>query len=1069
MKMMKRILTLALVVALMIQTLVIPALAAAGDGEVLATYNAEIMDVKGGADAIATLTFDDGRDASVSKLVPLLEQYGLRASLMLVPYRIEGNYGGGYSNVSQVLGYISTGTVNVESHGLSHLPIAPEKTAAGDTHPDYREGAFSDTNVYNETKGALDGVNSSNVLNSSGSVVSFGKITGLKTMFPNEDILTFAVPGSSYRDEAMDAVMQYYYAARRNLKGSSSVWQTLDPTDDYANGGWYNPYITWLTVKGNSTLLAEKLAYLDTCVNNKGWFIAGAHDIVDNPTGGNDDMTPADAAAIFAKMKEYQDSGRLWVATYSDAVKYIRERQNSTVSQYATADGLFVKVNMAEETENGLPLPIDVFDMPLTVRVEIPDGWTKVRFRQIQNGRLVESYVNTVTSGGRTFALVDVFPDGSAAYLSDGNTELPRTEVENVSIAGAKGGANGIVTMTFDDGIYDTAVLLNKLFAEYGLSGSLMLITDRTNTSSGKSTTEWNAIFDKGYLEPQSHSSNHVHIGNNPLDAAGLDEEIGGSYRDLLRDFASFDPLTFAVPNSNYGATQYDVVDNYFYAARGGDCVLSYNSVKGQVQSLSPAFGYGLGSWYRPYMVRMQPNQPGYAATNSPSQIVDYITNKIAKDGGWFISITHGVVTDDSPSANPTDGSEPADMTESQARQIFAAMQQLQESGKIWVATYSEATKYLRERQSSTVTAYTTADGMYVDLTMATETEDGLPLSPEVFNLPLTVKVQVPSTWGKLTYTQAGVSKEVECFSEAGVKFAYIDLKPNGGTASIINTGDPTGYVESLGMKQNVAAESSLTLNLYLPKTSLVSGVYVGRTELAPTAHGEDMLAYSVGDINVIDIYNEYSFTLKFTKNSGYSDYVLKMSVMSYFEALAANTAVTAEERQLAYNFLVFAKASMVKFSSGADTSRVDAVIAALAAAGCTPASGSAVPSDLGTLTNVLVAADMAINEKPYYLFYVKSDFTGTLTVSYTDAAGAHSTTYEVVNGYYHCKDYVIYEVPSVYNLASELTVTATGKIGDADVSAAGKYSMKNYTDGVNSDFVRALYSWVLAADAYTD
>ncbi|MBQ7363499.1 MAG: polysaccharide deacetylase family protein [Clostridia bacterium] len=1038
MKSIKKILTLALALVMMAQAVVIPALADTGDGEVTATYDAVIMDVKGGADAIATLTFDDGRDASVSKLVPLLEQYGLRASLMLVPTRVEGQSGTAYTTVAGLKSYLATGTVGIESHGYSHMYIAPEGTA------DYVEGNFTDANVKNETAGSL---------------------TYLNTKFPNEDVLTFAVPGSSYRDEAMDAVMDYFYAARRNTKGSSSVWQTLNPADNAEAGGWYNPYITWLTMKDEAGL-NDRLAYLETCVINKGWFIAGAHDIADNPDSSLEDMTPATLSALLAKMKEYQDAGKLWVATYTDATKYVRERQNSTVTEYSTADGLFVKINMNEETENGLPLSTDVFDMPLTVRVEIPDGWTKVRFRQLQNGEIFETTVDSFVSGGKTFALVDVLPDGTAGYLTDGNAPIPSTAV-NAEIAAAKGGANGIVSMTYDDGLYDTAELLNELFAEYGLEASLMLVTDKTNTSGGYTTAQWNKIFSEGYLEPQSHSSKHINVRTSTLDAAGLDEEIGGSYRDLVRDFPEYDHLTFAIPNSNYSKTELDVVNDYFYAARGGYCTL--NSKLGIPQSLSPTFGTAAGSWYNPYMVRLQPNQPVYQSTNSTEQIISYL-NKCATDGGWFISITHAVVTDDDPKANPTDGSEPADMTESQARLIFSSMQSLKESGKLWVTTYSEATKYVRERQNSTVTAYTTADGMYVELTMATETEDGLPLPADIFNLPLTVKIQVPSTWGKFTYTQGGQSTEVECFSEGGIKFAYIDLVPNGGPATLVNTGDPTGYVESLGMKHNVAADDSLTLNLYLPAESKVSGVYVGRTALAATPYGENMLVYSVGDINVTDINSEYKITLKFVSSTGYSDYVMTLSVISYFESLANSISVTAEEKQLAYNFLLFARASVVKFAAPntmPDTSRADAVIQKLEAQGCTPASSTAAPSDLGTLTNVLTAADMAINEKPYYLFYIKEGFTGTLTVSYNDSTGTHTTEYAVVNGYYHCKNYVIFEVEGVYSLASELTIAATGKIGEADVTASGKYSMKNYSDGVGSDYVRQLYSWVLAADAY--
>ncbi len=1052
----KKIMTFALTAALAVQALALPAFADTGDGAVTATYNAAIMDVKGGADAIASMTFDDIRTPSTNKLVELLAEYELRASLMLIPYRVEGFYGGNTAVIADINRYLATGTVGVESHGLTHLYMAPEG------HSDYPISAFTPENIYNETKGALVGVNSTTIYDSG--FKTFGKITGLQTMFPDQDILTFAVPGSSYRPEAMAEVMKYYYAARSNAGRPSSGAQTLDPADTADAGGWYNPYMTWLSIRGDQTKLESVLSYLDTCVNNKGWFITGAHDISENPSNALDDMTPADAEALFAKLKEYQDAGKLWVATYSDATKYVRERQNSTAVEYSTADGLFVKVNMNETTENGLPLSTDVFDMPLTVRVEIPDGWTKVRFRQLQAGVMVENTVDSFVdaSTGKTFALVDVFPDGTAGWLTDGNAELPKTDITDVSIAAAKGGANGIVSMTFDDGIYDTALLLNELFAEYGLKGSLMLITD---TMGGHTPAQWNEVFNKGYLVPESHSATHLNkdaITSEDI----LEHEVDDSYYKLRESFPDYDSLTFAIPYSSYTLEQNQRVNSFFYAARSGACALSTNAYKGQIQSLDPDMGYGVGSWYNPYMVRLQTNQPVYNATNSAEKIVEYI-NKIAKDGGWFISLTHAVVKDDDPKATAAD---PADMTESQARIVFAAMQRLQEQGKLWVTTYTDATKYVRERQNSTVTAYQTVDGMFVELEMATETEDGLPLPEDIFNMPLTVKVAVPSTWGKLTYSQGGVSKEVACVKEAGANFAYIDLIPNGGPASLVNTGDPTGYIQSLGMKQNVSADDSLTYNLYLPKVSKITGVYAGRTALTSVPYGENMLAYSLGDINITDIERGYSITLKFDPSTGYSDYVMNVSVLSYFEALANSADVTADEKSLAYNFLDFAGATIKKFAEEGtvpNTDRIEEVLAKLREQGATSAIGTATPSNLGTLGSVLTAADMAINEKPYFLFYVKEGFTGTLTVSYTDSTGPHSTAFEVVNGYYHCKGYVIFEIEGVYSLASELTITATGKIGGADVAASGNYSMKNYADGVNSEYVNKLYSWVLAADAY--
>ena len=98
-----------------------------------------------------------------------------------------------------------------------------------------------------------------------------------------------------------------------------------------------------------------------------------------------------------------------------------------------------------------------------------------------------------------------------------------------------------------------------------------------------------------------------------------------------------------------------------------------------------------------------------------------------------------------------------------------------------------------------------------------------------------------------------------DCKAENGSRFAYIDLVPNGGTASITNVGDPTEYVESLGMKQSVAAAESLTYNLYIPTDSHVEKVYNGLNLLTGEVMDNGMTKYSVGDKYTLKASDVYS------------------------------------------------------------------------------------------------------------------------------------------------------------------------------------------------------------------
>ena len=1028
--MMKRIILVLTVLAMLMQSLMITGIAATTDTTV--NYDAKILQVKGGANAIATLTFDDGVHSTAELLRNELVEYDLKASLMVVPSRVQAlpPYTSGYSDVEQLRAMAEGGYVDIQSHSYSHLYMHND----GDNVVNNTE-----ENRMNEIPGSRD---------------------WLAERFPTQDIITMAVPGGKYSTEAETLMMNTYYAARYSNSGASlSNIQTLLPEDSIEPGGWYRLNNLWLTEAGVTG--GSIGAYLDACVAQGGWFITGCHNITTDPSkigSGNNDITLDTLKAFFEQLKEHQDSGKLWVTTFSDATKYLREYQNSTVKQYSNSQGMFVELTMAESTARGMALDADTFDMPLTVRVEIPDGWTNVRF--MQNAK--ETVVPTFTDGSKTYAYAEIVPNGGTVSVTNGDEELVK-DVVNSELTLAKGGAKAVASMTFDDGLYPTATLLNELCREYGLKASLMMITDRINAFGYTSTSQWNSLFADGYLAPDSHSATHMNVKDHNQTDDELEVEIGGSLTTLKKHFPTFDTLTFAVPNSNYTEKEYKFVSKYFYAARGGRCVLApaYGNV-GNMMTLDPEMGYGINSWYNPSMVRLQSNIPAYADTNSTENILKYL-QKCISNNGWFISITHGV----------NEGN-PADMTEAQMREIFASMKYYQDKGDLWVATYTEATKYIRERQNSTVSAYKLFDNIYVDLTMTDTTEDGLPLNPEIFNMPLTVKVELPDNWGRFTYKQAdGVEKVAYAFTENGVKFAYIDLVPNGGSAILSNEGDPTGYVETLGMKQNVSAEESLTYNIYIPTDSLVSAVYSGKKELSAVKMDNGYTKYSVGDINVVDVNKEFNFSLKFHDSTGYSDYTFTKSVVSYLADLADSATATANDKQLAYDFAVFARATVNKFNyTAAGLIGLDAVIKSLEDLGYTASSTDEAPADLGTVDNVLCGAAFAINEKPYYVFYINEGFTGKITFT----IGDKSTEFDVVNGYYHCKHYLIYEVESVYDLASKVSIKAevvkNAETGEAEVVAEGAYSIVNYLDGLTEggvapEYESALYSYAVSAAKY--
>ena len=1015
MRILKKFFVLFVVITMLLQSFAFASLAADENDGIVEEFNAEIMNVKGGASAIVTMTFDDGTLGTASTLLPIMQEYDFKASMMVVPARIES--GGSYANYDQLNSLMASGHLEVQSHSYSHIYIAPSGS------PDYTEGNNTPENIEQEVRGSF---------------------TYLTNMFPNVDSVSFAVPGNSYNNDAMAKVQEVYYAARFNVAPTLSNIQSLNPGESVNAGGWYSLMNIWITDDNTGSVNS----YLDACVEKGGWLITSAHEFAE---GHNHSILPENYRKILDHVKTYRDNGDVWVASFSEATKYLREYQNSTVRQYSTSDGMFVELTMNAGTEAGKLLPAAIFDMPLTVKVEIPEGWSNVRFRQ--NGK--ETYVNSFTEGDKTYAYVDIVPGSDKVMISDGDKEIPKTEL-NASLTLAKGGANAIATMQFDDGLVPTANLLNQLCEEYGLQASLMLISSYLTKPNQMTAQGWEEIFSKGYLAPESHSTTHARLDGNSTQEE-INSEIIDSY-NVLNDAFTRPVLTFAVPYSVYPAAAMETLMQTYYAARLGSCVLAESSCRDQMQTLDPEHKAATGGWYDPYMVRLQPNT-GYSTTNSVAAILGYL-EKCVNNNGWFIGFTHGIT--------PQDGNE---CTEAQMREIMAAMKSYQDMGMLWVANYTDATIYVRERQNSTVQAYTTYDGMYVDLTMADATPEGLALPSEIFNMPLTVKIEMPPTWGKITYQQGnGEVVTAYCQKENGVNFVLIDLVPNGGTAVIKNEGDPTEYLSTLDIQQNVSADTELSYNIYIPANTKINAVYNDNNKLIGSKMSNGYTKYTVKDINVTDVSEDIKFTFKFTTASGYSDYDFTRSVTSYFDDLVQTPEVATRDKQIAYDFLVFAKATVAKFAeAGTSTADIDAVLAKLS--GFTASSENAEPCELGTVANVLTGAAFAINEKPYYVFYIQEGFTGKVTFKYLDNK---SVEYNVVNGYYHCERYLILEIANVYELAEVLTITAEGTVGESAITASGAYSLADYingltVNGVAPEYESALYSYVISAKNYNN
>lgn len=647
-------------------------------------------------------------------------------------------------------------------------------------------------------------------------------------------------------------------------------------------------------------------------------------------------------------------------------------------------------------------------------------------------------------------------------------------------LAMVKGGANGIVTWTFDDGLKDQAQMVKDICKKYGAKATLMLMG--TNADTPDELDYWKSLLADGTLEAQCHAWVGT-PGANLTSESDIKLAVETS-KETLSPLG--DILVYAAPSSSVSVETFPSLRKNYYAIRMGS---QLNGGK-QLQSVDPSITpdgatRGVhGSWQNLAVVRPAESYHPFA------ELKGLVTNA-AENGGWFISLHHKIF-----SSNPDDNQ--VEVTTENFDELVKHTAALRDEGKIWIATFGEATKYIRERQNTTVNV----NGNTVSLTMAETTEDGLALDPEVFNMALTVKVNVPEFWDNFYIIRAdGTRETVTTKREGGLNFGYVDILP-GESVTVESGVDISEYIG--GIKQSIAVDESIVYNLYIPLGRPISKVMLYDAEIKNDLGVEavgvvegEYVKYSAPSVFIDEIDHVYTFEVNFESIYGIDPISYSISGISYLTSLLNDTKASNEEKQLGYDFANYAFESYELINSSvfkaysrnndhstpldsappdvkeiyARRNLIFTVVENYKAKGYTSFNtASAQKVSEGTLGKAVRGAAFTLNEKPYYLIYLKAGFTGTVTIEYTGVDGElHTESFVAKNGHYNLREYIVFEVESVYDLAQTLNISASGYIygGASSVEASGSYSIVNYCKANNNNFGKAFLAYVMSANAY--
>lgn len=312
--------------------------------------------------------------------------------------------------------------------------------------------------------------------------------------------------------------------------------------------------------------------------------------------------------------------------------------------------------------------------------------------------------------------LCDFVGCGSTSKVIEKETDnIPKEAVEvEASISDVYGDANAIVTIISDDGVYDSCVNIDRIFGDRNLkctaAGVISIVESHQD--------EWTELLSHGTIDLVSHSYNHIRMEDGreiAQDIDALKHEIVDADK-WYEDWLGTEQIAFVCPENQMCEIGYKILEeNNFWAVRKGH--RGYNS-------LSPEEGTEDGQWFN-LMVQ------GICDDGVDTKVRNEWVDTAISDEVWLIEMWHKVMPEDDGGYQTillSDAEEHLDYVADKAA-----------TNEIWVATYDEAVKYIREKQNSDLKAYVDGDKLYTQISL---TNDDMAIT--TFNQPLTVSVQIP-------------------------------------------------------------------------------------------------------------------------------------------------------------------------------------------------------------------------------------------------------------------------------------------------------------------------------------
>jgi len=296
-------------------------------------------------DAAVTFTFDDAYLNHFKIAMPMLEQRGFRGTFYVVTSRV----GDGQTPVWDTLAAIAAKGHEIGSHTVNHALMAT-------IYPSNKDSSKMELD---SSKRRID-----------------------RHIFP-EKCETMCWPGGSVNYQSTVLGSQYYISCR----GSGYILQPNIPYD------FYNVYSKGPYSDTTSQIMN---GWVDQVITKKGWLIDRIHGI---DTNGYEPVPSSEFAIHFDYIKSHEN--QLWVATYKNVIKYIRERMYASLKLIDSTSSYY-SFSLTDNLAN------DVYNLPLTLKVKLKGQMNNLLTISQNNDTLPFTIIN---NNGFAYAVFSAIPD----------------------------------------------------------------------------------------------------------------------------------------------------------------------------------------------------------------------------------------------------------------------------------------------------------------------------------------------------------------------------------------------------------------------------------------------------------------------------------------------------------------------------------------------------------------------------------------------------------------------------------------------------------------------------------